>query len=118
MADTDVVRVCSMFETVYSEGQPAVSVYVIEEGSFTSQSADKNSRLQLDPYEKGQVLGMFDTILERPYPKTVECISGGKVRIISKEAMNSELDSSDTFLKAILKSTIKRLEAKHKKGFT
>lgn len=114
----DVVRVCGMFEVIYQEGQPANHIFIVEEGSFTTQSSDRNSRLQIEPYEPGSVLGMFDAMLERPYTKTVECVSGGRLRMISRDEMNTELDSADTFLKAVLKSTVKRLEAKHKKGFT
>jgi len=95
-------RMLKKGEVLYSEGENADIVFIIEDGTV-----DLKTKAGDYLYEKGDILGMFDCCIGRPYSATAVGNEEAKLRIISKQEQMTKLDGTLTYkvLQAFMKNT-------------
>lgn len=94
-------RVLKKGETLYSEGESADVIFIIEDGTVDLQTKTGNFN-----YEKGDILGMFDCCIGRPYSATAVGKDEAQLKMISKQEQVNKLDGTLTYkvLQAFMKN--------------
>jgi len=91
-------------EVLYQRGEESTSVFILKTGSAILQSDSGSLQLQA-----GDVLGLFDVMLQRPYSADAHVRSDIKAIILTKQEVQSLQDGGLVY--KIIQTSLKRVDA-------
>lgn len=94
---------------IIKEGEDGSCAYLIQSGSATVFTYNKDTRVNLASLEVGDIFGELSLIFDEPRSASVEAKEDCNLIVITRQTLEHKLDNSDPTVRAIVQMLTKRI---------